>query len=402
MSSSALLPRIKRSPPGVWVFLAWAVGTVYSVFGSGAYVYRMPFEPETNPLYPHGFGFDSGEAGRLVLCAVIAGAACWIGVRRGLTGLLLVLLSSLLVTLRVKHTIAVDAANYLGVDVAVAVVAATRTRRTAVVAVTMALITLLGYGGFRAAAGLLVGTSVMMVTALLVVVAAMAGAVLRQDRVHAGQLREQVAAQAVTAERLRIARELHDMVAHNIGVVAIQAGAAKLVIDVQPDSARKALGVIEDSSRETLAGLRRVLGALQTAEDSGDEKPLAGLDDVDKLVENIRTAGVRVDVNWRGDRRALPPEVDLSAFRIIQEAVTNVVKHSGVRQCRVSVTYRPEDVSVVIVDSGAGHGSGAGGGYGLTGMRDRVRLLKGDFEAGPRPEGGFRVAARLPNPEGVR
>ncbi len=115
-------------------------------------------------------------------------------------------------------------------------------------------------------------------------------------------------------------------------------------------------------------------------------------------MENVRDAGIRVDVEWRGERRPLPPEVDLSAFRIIQESVTNVVKHSRTQQCRVSVVFRPGDLSVVVVDSGTGTGRGEGTGYGTAGMRDRVKLLNGDFTAGPRPEGGYRVTARLPVP----
>ncbi|MCO5988278.1 ATP-binding protein [Actinoallomurus spadix] len=195
------------------------------------------------------------------------------------------------------------------------------------------------------------------------------------------------------------------MVAHSIGIVALQAGAARRVIDTQPTGARDALREVELASRETLSGLRRMLGALRQAElrdgaPGFDEMP--GLADVDRLAATTTAAGVRVDVQWRGERRPLPPEVDLSAYRIIQEAVTNVVRHAGARSCTVSIDHRDEEISIEVVDDGRGHGLTPGTGYGLVGMRERAALLHGDLTAGPRPEGGFRVTARLPLPVEVR
>jgi signal transduction histidine kinase len=226
-------------------------------------------------------------------------------------------------------------------------------------------------------------------------VAWLLGDSIRQRRAYAELLREQAADQAVQAERLRIARELHDMVAHSIGVVAIQAGAAKRVIETQPAGARKALDAIELTSRETLAGLRRMLGALHR---TGPE-PGAVLADVDRLAEGTTGAGVRVEVRWRGERRPLPPDIDRSAFRIIQESLTNVVRHAEARHCRVDVDYRAAELAIEVVDDGRGAAPDAatrGTGYGISGMRDRVDLLRGEFSAGPRPGGGFRVTARLP------
>ena len=181
------------------------------------------------------------------------------------------------------------------------------------------------------------------------------------------------------------------------------------VIDTQPAEAREALDAIETASRETLSGLRRMLGALRQADraqgpEAGAARrlPAAGLADLDRLAATTTAAGVRVEVRWRGERRPLPPDIDLSAYRIVQEAVTNVVRHAGTRSCRVTVDYR---------DDGAGHRgrptagrrrrAPTGTGYGLLGMRERVALLHGEFTAGPRPEGGFRVAARLPAAGGV-
>jgi signal transduction histidine kinase len=321
--------------------------------------------------------------------------ACRLLTRRPSWSMTMLVLSALLLNVDL-HRSDIGPDLYLPVCVALYFVAATESRRTAMAGAGVAFTGLFGYLAACLAQGFPVGTSIEAVVALMTVVAWALGDSQRRERLHAAEMRVQVAEQAVTAERLRIARELHDMVAHSIGVVALQAGAAKLVIKTQPDNAGKALEIIEDTSRETLAGLRRVLGALHDPGTVETVPPLAGLADIDKLVENVRNAGVRVDVEWRGDRRPLPTEIDLSAFRIIQESVTNVIKHSGTQQCRVSVVFHPEDLTLAIVDSGGRNGGGKGIGYGLTGMRDRVELLHGDFSAGPRPEGGFRVTARLP------
>ncbi|WP_246213605.1 sensor histidine kinase [Kitasatospora viridis] len=216
---------------------------------------------------------------------------------------------------------------------------------------------------------------------------------LRQRRDYAESRR----VQAVQAERLRIARELHDMVAHSIGVIAIQSGAARLAVD-DPSEVDKSLGAIETTSRETLAGLRRMLGGLRDAE--ADSAP--GLADLSRLAETTAESGVRMDLRWRGHRRPLPPEVELSAFRIVQESVTNVVRHAGARHCWVSVEYGEAELAIEVLDDGrggavGGEPAGVGdGAFGIAGMRERVELLYGRFSAGPRPEGGFRVSARLP------
>ncbi len=237
---------------------------------------------------------------------------------------------------------------------------------------------------------------------LSTVVAWLAGYLIRQNQVHAETLQAQALAKVATAERLRIARELHDMVAHSIGVIAIQAGMGSRVIDTQPAEARDALSAIEAASRETLAGLRRMLGVLRRAEsgDGAGQRPLdpaAGLADLGRLAAITMDAGVRVDVQWSGPPQPLPAEVDLSAFRIIQEAVTNVVRHAGADHCRVLIDHRGEELSIEITDDGQG-GAVASAGYGIAGMRERATLLGGQLAAGPRPGGGFGVTARLPVP----
>ena len=234
---------------------------------------------------------------------------------------------------------------------------------------------------------------------LLLAVAFIGGVLIRERREHGRALREQAAESAVTAERLRIARELHDMVAHSIGIVTIQAGAAKRCISTQPVLAAQALDVIETTSRETLTGLRHMLVALRKAENDRDNSaPMPGLQDVQALADNAAKAGVAVQVRWGGERRALPAEVDLSAYRIVQESVTNVVRHAGTRQCRVGIVFGADEVVIEVVDDGRGTVADAGRavGFGLAGMRERVSLLHGSFEAGPRPKGGFRVEARIP------
>ncbi|MDG4865484.1 sensor histidine kinase [Streptomyces sp. T-3] len=296
------------------------------------------------------------------------------------------------------------------VDIAVGWIAATRPRRTAVTAGVLALVVqLVSATYYRSGSDVFASTVLSLVLALAT--AWLIGFSVYERSRHAETLRTQAALQAVTAERLRIARELHDMVAHSIGVIAIQAGVGSRVIETQPAEAKNALSAIETTSRETLAGLRRMLVALRQSDaDQGSAPvdPAPGLADVDRLAGTVREAGVRVDVEWRGVRRALPAEVELSAFRIIQEAVTNVVRHAGTDACHVVIDYRgrgdtgdPKELSIEIVDDGTGPVP-PGAGYGIIGMRERAGLLGGELTAGPRPEGGFRVAARLPVPEEAR
>jgi signal transduction histidine kinase len=242
--------------------------------------------------------------------------------------------------------------------------------------------------------------------AVVAIIAWLIGHSIRQAHAQAELRRAQAAAQTVMAERLRIARELHDIVAHSIGIIAIQAGAGHRIFDARPAEARDALADIEATSREALSGLRRMMTGLRRAEPepAPGQAPLGpapGLGDMERLAAMTLEAGVQVDVDWHGSREPLPADIDLSAFRIIQEAVTNVVRHAGTSQCQVSVGQQDGQLSIEVTDSGRG-GAAAGTGYGITGMRERAALLGGDFSAGPRPGGGFRVAARLPVPAPAR
>ncbi|MEU4931585.1 sensor histidine kinase [Streptomyces yokosukanensis] len=296
--------------------------------------------------------------------------------------------------------------SYLAADLVLGFIVATCARRASTVAVAVSFtVQLLVIGGFAHGDSLAVNG----VMALLALAAScMAGLLSRERREHAVALRAQEVAEAVTAERLRIARELHDMVAHSIGIIAIQAGMGSRVIQTQPTEAREALRAIETTSRETLSGLRRTLVSLRQADQgatSSEQSPLApspGLADVEQLAAATAGAGVRVDVRRSGEQRPVPADIGLSAYRIVQEALTNVVRHAGTGRCRVAIEYGDEELSVEVVDDGRGaseHDSDHG--FGLIGMRERVGLLGGRLSAGPRPEGGFRVAARLPLPAPV-
>ena len=296
--------------------------------------------------------------------------------------------------------------SYLAVDLVLGFIVATCARRASTVAVAVSFtVQLLVIGGFAHGDSLAVNG----VIALLALAAScMAGLLSRERREHAVALRSQEVAEAVTAERLLIARELHDMVAHSIGIIAIQAGVGSRVIQTQPAEAREALRAIEATSRETLSGLRRTLVSLRqagrgvTASEQSPLAPTPGLADIERLAAATAGAGVRFDVRCTGRPRPVPADIDLSAYRIVQEALTNVVRHAGTEHCRVAIDYRDEELSVEVVDNGRGATEdGSAHGFGLIGMRERVGLLDGHLSAGPRPEGGFRVAARLPLPASV-
>jgi signal transduction histidine kinase len=222
------------------------------------------------------------------------------------------------------------------------------------------------------------------------------------------QAREELARRAVTEERLRLARELHDVVAHAMSVIAVQSGVGAHVAASRPEEVGKALAAIEATSRGALEELRRLLGVLrQDSEPQASLTPVPGLANLDRLLAEVGRAGLAVRVRVEGTPLPLPAGVDLSAYRIVQEALTNVVKHAGPAHAQVTIGYRDQDVTVEVTDDGGGavapatHGR-VGTGHGLIGMRERVAAFNGQLEVGPRPGGGFRVAARLPLAAGRR
>ncbi len=197
-------------------------------------------------------------------------------------------------------------------------------------------------------------------------------------------------------ERLRIARELHDVLAHSISVINVQAGVGLALLDSNPEQARTALTTIKAASKEALGEVRQVLDTLRTPGDA-PRAPAPGLDRLSELVEQAGSAGLSVDIETEGAHVPLPPGTDLAAFRIVQEALTNVVRHSGSRTARVRITYAPGRLGLRVDDDGPATGTDAGGsGNGLAGMRERAAALGGTIEAGPRADGGFRVRADLP------
>jgi signal transduction histidine kinase len=234
---------------------------------------------------------------------------------------------------------------------------------------------------------------------------------VRQRRAHAAELeeraarlereREEKARQAATQERLRIARELHDVVAHSLSVIGVQAGAARLVLDADPDPtrAREAVASIEATANHAMAEMRRALGILRDTERSGAAlAPLPGLRQLPALLDQLRTAGLPVELTVEGSPRPLATSIDLSLYRIAQEALTNALKHARATRAEVTVCYAAHDVTVEVTDDGQGPppGSGPSAGAGTVGMRERVALFGGELRVGPRPQGGYAVRASLP------
>ncbi len=389
-------PLLRRLPPAAWTTLDWCAAAGFAV----ALLHTVPLLYGRSAVHLH-----LAPAASAGLAALLAGPAL-LARRRPWPALWLLLAEALaLAALRTWPWVI-----FLAADALVCFLAARGPRRAGLAAAGVLAAALAGDAALQELArGSFGAGDKALILPMALVIAWMAGNSVRQRREHDKALAAQAAARAVTAERLRIARDLHDMVAHSIGIIAIQAGAGALVIDDQPAMARSALGVIESTSRDTLAGLRRMLAGLRQA-DGGPlpTTPAPGLADVSQLATLAGDAGVSVAVAWRGARRPLPADIELSAYRIIQESVTNVVAHAGTARCQVGIEYADDELVIEVTDNGRGSaadgashraaGHGAGGGYGIAGMRERAGLLHGQLSAGPRPGGGFRVAARLPLP----
>jgi signal transduction histidine kinase len=340
---------------------------------------------------------------------------------------------------------------FLALALTLFMVAATRTRTVAVVSLAASLALLVVQGFILSAIG--TGSGPATGVALILIIAWILGVSAQQRRAYTARMREQVATAAVTEERLRIARELHDVVAHSMTVAAVQAGFGEYVFDSDPAQARAALGNIQHVTREALSDMQRLLGVLRQngtgqaaakaadgqpgeGQEPGPARPLQlapapGLADLERLVSTTAGAGVRVALTRTGDRRDIPAAIDQAAFRIVQEALTNVVKHSGASACQVIVGYEPDSLTVEITDPGDQRGvpgrgvrglapgeaecspgrapraatsephtaaRADGTGHGILGMRERVTLCGGEFTAGPRPGHGFEVIAHFPLP----
>ncbi|HVH51778.1 MAG TPA: histidine kinase [Gaiellaceae bacterium] len=214
----------------------------------------------------------------------------------------------------------------------------------------------------------------------------------RAERLEREQEAER--ARAVAEEQARIARELHDVLAHNVSVMVVQAAAANDVFESRPERAREALEAIEATGRSALGELRRLLGAIRS--DDASYAPQPGLDRIDELVAQVRAAGLEVAVSVEGIPQPVPAGVDLSAYRVVQEALTNTLKHAHATRADVALRYRIGELGVEVRDNGTAEANGDGGGHGLLGMRERVAIFGGSLDAGPVASGGFEVVARFP------
>jgi signal transduction histidine kinase len=203
-------------------------------------------------------------------------------------------------------------------------------------------------------------------------------------------------ADAIADERARIARELHDVVAHAISVIVLQARGGRRMLADDPTETRHALDAIEHAGEQALGEMRRLLGMLRAADERAALGPQPGLDALDELAAQVAAAGLPVDVRVEGAAVELPPGVDVSAYRIVQEALTNALKHAGPARATVVVRYATDALELEVVDDGAGIGAGGGSGHGLVGIRERVGVYGGELESGTRPEGGFGLRVRLP------
>jgi signal transduction histidine kinase len=342
---------------------------------------------------------------------------------------------------------AVTAAVYLAAAVVLYTVTVESRRRTGAAALGLLLAVMVVLVGANTAGGRSrADAGTLIPVGLASVIAWMTGYSVRQRRLYVVNLQQQAANSAVAEERLRIARELHDVVAHSMSVIAVQAGYGQYVIDASPDGAKNALGAIQATSRDALEEMRRMLGVLRQQDvtpgaagggtaDGGPGTgnspaggaalgqppadgravprpapltPAPGLAELDRLVTRTCGAGVRVAVQVSGMVRPAPAGMDLSAYRIIQEALTNVVRHAGTGAvCLVSLAYTDADLVIRVTDDGGLPGLTAPGvattgtGHGIIGMRERVHLCGGTFAVGPVPEGGFQITAVLPLPMGA-
>ena len=207
---------------------------------------------------------------------------------------------------------------------------------------------------------------------------------------------EQEARRAVDEERSRITRELHDVLAHSVSVMTVQASAVRRLLKPEQEREREALLTVEETGRQALAEMRRMLGIMRSDHEAPALAPQPGLGTLPELVEQVRQSGLPVELSVEGRPVKLPAGVDLSAYRIVQEALTNALKHAGPAHAWVSVRYAEDDVQIQVENDGQTDGASDGAGHGLVGMRERVALCGGELHSGPRPGGGFRISARLP------
>ena len=218
----------------------------------------------------------------------------------------------------------------------------------------------------------------------------------KERAARAERAREERARLAVSEERARIARELHDVVGHSVSVMTVQASAVRRLLEPDQEKEHAALLVVEQTGREALAEMRRMVGVLRRPEEAPVLAPQPTLEQLERLIEHAREAGLPVELQVEGEPVQLSAGVDLTAYRLVQEGLTNALKHARATHAEVLVRYSDGHVELTVSDDGPGGGDGDKGGHGLVGMRERVSVYGGELEAGPRPEGGYRLRARLP------
>jgi signal transduction histidine kinase len=444
ISEGSRPPLTKRLGPRQWAALDYVVGAVFGLIllATIRHAVVQVIESPYGVVAYRPLSLAWPLAIFLIIMMVVA-----VGMRRRRPVFMLgILLAGSVVVTALTGPEVGALAYFLPVAYVLYLVAATYAHRQAAVRVLIAVFaTLLADGVLlHLTGGGFIPSGAIVWAALCVIIAWFTGYIVRQRRRYAVRLQDEAASKAVAEERLRIARELHDVVAHSMSVIAVQAGYGQYVIDTQPADARTALGAIQATSREALDEMRRMLGALRQADESDaiqrDDQdnreirnerddvaapaplltapllPAPGLADLDRLAARTASAGVRVDVTRCGPPRDLPASIDLSAYRIVQEALTNVVKHARTSSCQVLIGYGHDELVLEVTDNGAGlpamalAGDAApdsvfpdaigGSGHGIIGMRERVSLLGGEFSAGPLPGYGFQVSAHLPLPAG--
>jgi signal transduction histidine kinase len=447
ISAASRPPLSKRLSPWHWAALDYAVGAVFGLIllATIRHAVIQVIESPYGVVAYRPLALTWPLALFLIVMTVVA-----VGMRRRRPAFMLgVLLAGSVVVTSLTGPEVGTLAYFLPVGYVLYLVAATYEHRPVAVRALIAVFSALLADGvlIHLTGGGFFLSGEIVSAALCVIIAWFTGYIVRQRRRYAIGLQDEAASKAVAQERLRIARELHDVVAHSMSVIAVQAGYGQYVIDTQPADARTALGAIAATSREALDEMRRMLGALRQADESdagrsgsrddagpdtetggaggdgtarGDGtvplSPGPGLADLDRLIARTAGAGVRVDVTRCGQARELPASIDLSAYRIVQEALTNVVKHARTSACQVLIGYGRDELLLEVTDNGAGlpamalagdvvprHGlqdAIGGSGHGIIGMRERVSLLSGEFSAGPLPGYGFGVSAHIPLPQG--
>lgn len=262
---------------------------------------------------------------------------------------------------------------------------------------TLYLITAHGRGSIFNATTIGEATQSCLAGVVIVCGAWLTGVAARQQRVYDASLRAQTTHRAIVDERLRIARELHDIVSHSISVITVEAEVARYVADTEPAQAHRALASIASTGQNTLRELRHLLGALRTEPaDPVALSPVPGVANLPTLINDVERAGVGVELRILGEATPLPPGIDLSVYRIVQEGLTNVVKHAVPAQATITLDYQPHEIGIKITDDGQHPSTNSAVGHGLIGMRERVDLYGGTFSAEALPGRGFHVHARIP------